>query len=222
MSGPESWGHNPIKIKHQTIQIKIQTQRRSKLYSRSSFGLMLHFDLIKILTWCHQWLLCWPAYTEQTIRITDLFEDILALITSLTQWVVWWFVFQKILSHAKPKSNPSLSFFYFQNSFWFFTWLKYFLCLWLSCTKWSNQWTMNDAKTKNVWIILRQLITKKDLANLCWRAQGPIVTHEKSKVKIWRMWYVLSGESCRLFIYLCNKNPINTMAFCSYLISEGS
>ena len=42
---------------------------------------------------------------------------------------------------------------------------------------------MNDAKTKNVWIIFRQLITKKDLANLRWRAQGPIVTHEKSKVK---------------------------------------
>ena len=89
----------------------------------------------------------------------------------------------------------------FRNCFWSLTWLESVLCLWLSCTKWSNQWTMNDAKTKNVWIIFRQLITKKDLANLRWRAQGPIVTHEKSKVKTFFITY----------IYLCNKNPINTV-----------
>ena len=195
-----AWSQCQARRAEAIIQLRLnikQSKSRFRLSEVASCTPDAALDWCCILIWSRYWydvisgfFVGLHIYTEQTIRITDLSEDILALITSLTQWVVWWFVFQDTVSHAQPKSNPSLFFHYFQNCFWFFTWLEYFLCLWLSCTKWSNQWTMNDAKTKNVWIILRQLITKKDLANLCWRAQGPIVTHEKSKVKILRIWYI--------------------------------
>ena len=95
MSRLESWGHNPIRINHQTItiKIKIQTLNDSKVASCAGQPHALRMDWCCILIWsrywymmiwCHQWLLCWPAYCnivtmtepEQTI-MTDLSEDIL-------------------------------------------------------------------------------------------------------------------------------------------------